>query len=536
MMNRALFAVATLLAALSCGVCAQTSKQPKVAPGPGEPNWEVILRERFGLSLFGDLLNPVAKSAQSTPGLFRKAGAARVKFTPIIALGLPDRTRGGWYTDPRSPSGAPQKSRLWTYTFKNTADDLRTGKNLPPPLEAGSTTEFDPGDTTFGLWISNDQFGDGGVFSQPGLVARFNHRLAAQPYKAMIYPDRDKASGKNVPHSYLIGWEYSTNDDFQDVVCRIENVDLVAAQPDGQQTKSTVSHVVFVTGDEEYRSEESMPMLAKILHRDYGFNVTVCYALSQEGIINPNNLENVAGLEAVDSADLLVMFTRFRKLPDAQLEHIVRYAQSGKPVAGFRTATHAFRYDRGPRAAMMNEAWPIRVFGQKWITHHGHFGDGHELLTEVSLNPEFKDHPILRGVVPFRAYSWLYHVEGGGDRLNGNCQRLLVGKALKTSHEKELKRFPVQSPVAWTKIAPKNSGEPQRVFFTTLGHPYDFTQEPMRKLAINGLLWALGMEEKIPSDGAKAESVGPYEPNNSGFGDKFKPDRRPEALGESRAP
>src|SRR5262245_35598201 len=88
--------------------------------------------------------------------------------------------------------------------------------------------------------------------------------------------------------------------------------------------QSRVPHVVFVTGDEEYRSEESMPMLARMLHRDYGFKVTVCYAVGKDGTIDPNNLGNIAGLEAVDHADLLVMFTRFRKLPEEQLRHIVQ--------------------------------------------------------------------------------------------------------------------------------------------------------------------------------------------------------------------
>ena len=197
----------------------------------------------------------------------------------------------------------------------------------------------------------------------------------------------------------------------------------------GAQRASRVPHVVFVTGDEEYRSEESMPMLANILHHDYGFKVTVCYALGRDGAIDPSNLENISGLEALDDADLLVMFTRFRKLPDDQLRHIVGFAESGKPMVGFRTATHAFRYQTGPHAAAMDEAWPIKVFGQKWITHHGHFGDGNELLTDVTINPELKDHIILRGVKPFSAYSWLYHVEGGGDSLSGACQRLLYGKA-----------------------------------------------------------------------------------------------------------
>src|SRR5207302_8292676 len=92
-----------------------------------------------------------------------------------------------------------------------------------------------------------------------------------------------------------------------------------AEPPKAGENRPRVPHIVFVTGDEEYRSEESMPMLAKILHRDYGFKVTVCYALGKDGTIDTNNLENIAGLDAVDDADLLVTFTRFRKLPDDQL-------------------------------------------------------------------------------------------------------------------------------------------------------------------------------------------------------------------------
>ena len=67
------------------------------------------------------------------------------------------------------------------------------------------------------------------IASPEGRILRINARLAGQPYKAMIYPNRDKSSGRIVPNSYLIGWEYSTNDDFQDVVCRVDNVSLVPA-------------------------------------------------------------------------------------------------------------------------------------------------------------------------------------------------------------------------------------------------------------------------------------------------------------------
>jgi hypothetical protein len=205
---------------------AQTAHQPKVAPGPNEPDWKVVLADRYGLSMFGDLKNPVETTVEATPGLFRKAGPGPVTYAPAIALGLETRNRGGWY---QPPAGAdePRKHPLWTYTFKNTAQDVKSGSNLPPPLDTGSKTEFDPGTEPFGLWVSNDGLADGGVFTQPALVARINKRLAKQPYKAMIYPNRDLATGKFIPNSYLIGWEYSTNDDFQDVVCRIDNVILI---------------------------------------------------------------------------------------------------------------------------------------------------------------------------------------------------------------------------------------------------------------------------------------------------------------------
>jgi hypothetical protein len=220
-----------VLATFAAAALAQTANQPKVAPGPNEPDWAVVLKTRYGLSMFGDLANPVRTTALATPGLFKKAGPGPIRYSPEIALGLETTTRGGWYTAGSDPAH-PAKHDLWSYTFKNTTADLETGKNLPPPLAAGSALEFDPAGASFGLWISNDGLKDGGAFTQPSVVAAVNARLAKQPYKAMIYPFRDKATGKTVPHSYLIGWEYSTNDDFQDVVCRVDNVDLLPVERD----------------------------------------------------------------------------------------------------------------------------------------------------------------------------------------------------------------------------------------------------------------------------------------------------------------
>ena len=204
----------------------QTAKQPKVQPGPNEPDWKVILEKKYRLSMFADLLNPVETTTEATPGLFVKAGPGPVQYQVEIALGLDTITRGGWYRGGNTPK-KPEKKELWSYRYKNTTHDIETGEHLPPPLLEGSTSTFEPGEEPFGVWVSNDGLKDGGVFSEPKVVLALNARLAKQPYKAMIYPVKDRKSGAIVPNSYLIGWEYSTNDDFQDVVCRIDNVRLV---------------------------------------------------------------------------------------------------------------------------------------------------------------------------------------------------------------------------------------------------------------------------------------------------------------------
>lgn len=256
-------------------------------------------------------------------------------------------------------------------------------------------------------------------------------------------------------------------------------------------------HVVFVTGDCEYRSEVSMPMLASILEESHGFRCTVLYATAPDGTKDPKHRQSIPGLEALRDADLAVFFMRFRALPDTQLKEILDYAASGRPLMGFRTTTHAFLYEGGPNAKW-NDGFGIEVFGQKWITHHGHTS-----TTAVSVIGAEKDHPILRGVKPeFPAASWLYHV----DPLVGDCRPLLRGRAVNSEQTKAFDKFPPEQPVAWTKT----HGQ-ARVFFTTLGHPLDFAEESMRRLAVNAVFWALGREAEIPATGLAANPKARYE-------------------------
>ncbi len=300
--------------------------------------------------------------------------------------------------------------------------------------------------------------------------------------------------------------------------------------------------VLFLTGDDEYRSEESMPVLAKMLRRDFGYRVDVGFSLDEKGFVNPMAANSLTKMKKLKEADLVVMFLRFRRPDDKNFQYFLDYLDEGKPIVAFRTSTHAFRFANGagknewgyqldPNQIHSNAGGEkIReLLGQSWIVHHGHFDDGRKPLTQV----KFQDskHPILTGVEPFQAFSWLYHVQGGGDTLGGNPHIILNGRALRSNKEDrgQLDRYPIENPIAWTKTYDAKGGKKGKVFTTTLGHPYDFKDPNMRRLAIQGILWALGNEDQIPTEGVNTKIPGTYEPNNSGFGEsKFKQGMKPK--------
>jgi len=272
--------------------------------------------------------------------------------------------------------------------------------------------------------------------------------------------------------------------------------------------------VVFVAAEEKYRSEESMPMLARILKNRYGFDVEVAYSVT-DGFIDPNRRDNIAGLEALENADMMVVFTRFRNLPDDQLQYILDFTESGRPVAGFRTSTHAFQYGEDHANSYLDEDWPRLVFGLPW---NRHFGSEHS--TDVFFAEENIDHPILQGVEPFHVRSWLYDAS----ELSITAEPLLIGRAVE-GDEPGGDHFGDPHIVAWTKLYEAQNGI-SRVFFTTLGHPYDFNDLHMRRTAIQGIFWALGLEERIPPEGLNVDVIGFYNPNLAGE-DHYKQNFRP---------
>jgi type 1 glutamine amidotransferase len=258
-------------------------------------------------------------------------------------------------------------------------------------------------------------------------------------------------------------------------------ISIVSFASSAAPVKEKKPLVVFVTGDHEYSGEETLPIIAAELEKNYNMRTLVLKAYPDH-----NAEKNIPGLEALKDADLVVFYLRWRQLPKDQLAYIDAYLKSGKPVMGFRTSTHAFNYPKGDE----NEKW--NAFGEfalnappGWGGKAAHTHYGHKSSTDVSVIPAQASSPILTGVAPsFHVPSWLYRVLP--DYPTKGSTWLLMGKSVNPDKEA------TENPVAWTGTNSFGG----KVFMTTLGHPDDFKQEPFQRLVINAIHWELG--QKVP--------------------------------------
>ena len=281
--------------------------------------------------------------------------------------------------------------------------------------------------------------------------------------------------------------------------------------------------IVFITGDEEYRSEESMPAMARILAQRHGFQCTVLFSINpQTGEIDPKTENNIPGLDSLEKADLVVVFTRFRHLPEEQMQKFVNYINSGRPIIGVRTATHAFNYDKFPKDRFAEWGWRgpnkefqggfgRQVLGETWIDHYGGYRTE---STRGIIVQKMKSHPILRGIEAIWAPSHTYEVSA----LEGDSSPLLLGQpllGLNPDDQPDTTKPPI--PVAWTKTFTGTSGKPARVFTTTMGYGDDFKEESVRRMFVNACYWCVGLEDQIPNR-SNVSQVGIYAPKKSDFG------------------
>jgi hypothetical protein len=301
---------------------------------------------------------------------------------------------------------------------------------------------------------------------------------------------------------------------------------------EGKKGPGMGKHIVWVNGDEEYRSEEGMPMLAKILAVRHGFKCTVLFSLNPaDGTIDPNNQTNIVGLENLKGADMMVLFARFREPAEDQMKYIADFVNSGRPILGLRTATHAFAFDRNKQSSYAKYDWRSKdwpggfgqqVLGETWVSHHGIHG---KESTRGLINEKLKHHPILKGVEHIWGPSDVYSVI----HLPQDAQVLMYGQVLEGMKPtdkpvSDAKNNPMM-PLIWVRNYSGETGKASRIICSTIGAAVDLESEGLRRLLVNACYWALGLEDEILAR-TNVDYVGDYHPTFFGF-DKFKKGIKP---------
>lgn len=295
-------------------------------------------------------------------------------------------------------------------------------------------------------------------------------------------------------------------------------------------------HVVLLSGDEEYRSEEAMPMLGKLLSQRHGFKCTVLFSLNDKGEIDPGAGGSLTHPEALDSADAIVMLLRFRHWDVATSGKFQAAINRGVPIIALRTSTHAFSgYPKDSPFAVWNwnnpdGGWGEKVLGETWVSHWGK----HKVeATKGIIETINASHPVLRGVSGLFGNSDVYEAAPPADAVILARGQVLQGmtadtppasyrKATAAKVEQEV-NSPMM-PVVWARGVKNDKGGENKILCTTMGAATDLTDEGLRRLVINGVYWGLGLD--VPEK-ANASLVGDYQPTMYGFkGNKqgLKPD------------
>jgi type 1 glutamine amidotransferase len=298
---------------------------------------------------------------------------------------------------------------------------------------------------------------------------------------------------------------------------------------EGTEGPAKGKNVVLIASDHEYKSEEALPMLGRMLAKHYGAKCTVLFGVDEQGFIRPGQ-SNIPGTEALKTADLMVIFTRFQNLPAEQMQPIVDYLDRGGPVVGLRTATHGFKipadspfakYDYNYKGEDYKGGFGRQILGETWV---GHYGPNHKSSTRLDIVADKASHPVLRGVkdawAEIGAYN-AYPIEGS--------EVLMMAQPLNGmepgSPSDETKQ---PMPGAWVREYASKSGKKGRVFASTYGSSADLVNEGTRRMVTNACLWAMGLDDAIkPTNDVSL--VGTLRPTFHG-GATRKKDIKPEEL------
>ncbi|MEY4923838.1 MAG: hypothetical protein RL598_357 [Verrucomicrobiota bacterium] len=287
-------------------------------------------------------------------------------------------------------------------------------------------------------------------------------------------------------------------------------------------------HVVLLSGDEEYRSEEALPMLAKILSQRHGFKTTVLFALDADGTINPTQVQSLPGADALDTADVIIMSLRFRAWPDEAMKHFDAAHRRGVPIIALRTSTHAFNFPAG--SPWSNYTWNNKtthpggfgrqVLGETWVAHWGK----HKVeATRGVLEPAATTDALFNSVTDLFGTTDVYEAAPPADAkilarglvLQGMRPTDAPATYRKTTAAKieQAVNAPAM-PIVWTRNYLTSSGASAKIFTTTLGAATDFEQESLRRLIVNATYWAAELAVPAKADVTPFDN---YAPRPYGF-------------------
>ena len=299
--------------------------------------------------------------------------------------------------------------------------------------------------------------------------------------------------------------------------------DHVTYEPAG---KANGKHVVLLSGDEEYRSEEALPMLGKILSQHHGFICTVLFSLNDKGEIDPAAGGSLTNPAALDSADAIVMLLRFRHWDAAASGKFQAAVNRGVPIIALRTSTHAFSgYPKDSPFAAWNwnnpdGGWGKKVLGETWVSHWGK----HKVeATQGIIEATNASHPVLRGITGLFGNSDVYEAAPPADAVilaRGQVLQGMTADTAPASYKKATAAKVEQEvnspmmPVAWARGVKNDQGGENKILCTTMGAATDLLDEGLRRLVVNGVYWGLGLD--VPEK-ADVTIVGDYQPTMYGF-------------------
>jgi hypothetical protein len=285
-------------------------------------------------------------------------------------------------------------------------------------------------------------------------------------------------------------------------------------------------HVVLLAGDEEYRSEEALPMLAKILSQRHGFKTTVLFSVDPDGTINPKNGASLSNPTALDSADAIVMLLRFRSWSEEDMARFEKRLNAGVPIVALRTSTHAFNgLPKGSRWETWNYnnqgGFGKRVLGETWLTHWGR----HKVeATRGAIEDAQRAHPVLRGVQNLFGETDVYEAYPPADAtvlVRGVVLKELTPDSPPADHRKRRSTDKEEQgvndpamPVIWTRSYKNEGGTTNRILTSTMASATDLENEGLRRLVVNGVYWGLGLDVPARADVAYVDE---YKPSFYGF-------------------